>query len=127
MRKEDILEISTMSEEEEQSEEKDYVHVVKKVKKENITTNNIDEIMLSQVPGISSTIAIAIIKKFKSIKNIVEEYNDFINKNQNTELKKEYIIKELFNDIFYINSKGDKRKITKTSMNNIYNFLLENK
>lgn len=127
MRKEDILEITTMSEEEEQSEEKDYVHVVKKVKKENITTNNIDEIMLSQVPGISSTIAIAIIKKFKSIKNIVEEYNDFINKKQNNELNKEDIIKELFNDIFYINSKGDKRKITKTSMNNIYNFLLENK
>ena len=127
IRKDDILEIITLSEEE-QSEEKDYVHVVKKVKKENVTSNNIDEIMLSQIPGVSSTIAIAIIKKFKSIKNIIEKYNDFTNKNQNNhEIETDNVIKELFNDIFYINSKGDKRKITKTSMYNIFKFLLENK
>lgn len=126
-RKDEILEIATLSEEEEQSEEKDYVHVVKKVKKENITTNNIDEIMLSQVPGISSTIAIAIIRKFKSIKNIVESYDNFIKENQSEPISKELVSKELFNDIFYINSKGDRRKITKTSMNNLYQYLLENK
>jgi ERCC4-type nuclease len=127
MRKDEILEIATLSEEEEQSEEKDYVHVVKKVKKENVTTNNIDEIMLSQVPGISSTIAIAIIRKFKSIKNIVESYDDFIKENQSETISKELVSKELFNDIFYINSKGDRRKITKTSINNLYQYLLENK
>jgi len=127
IRKDEILEIATLSEEEEQSEEKDYVHVVKKVKKENVTTNNIDEIMLSQVPGISSTIAIAIIRKFKSIKNIVESYDDFIKENQSETISKELVSKELFNDIFYINSKGDRRKITKTSMNNLYQYLLENK
>ena len=127
MRKDEILEIATLSEEEEQSEEKDYVHVVKKVKKENVTTNNIDEIMLSQVPGISSTIAIAIIRKFKSIKNIVETYDNFIKENHSETISKELVTKELFNDIFYINSKGDRRKITKTSMNNLYQYLLENK
>lgn len=127
MRKDEILEIATLSEEEEQAEEKDYVHVVKKVKKENVTTNNIDEIMLSQVPGISSTIAIAIIRKFKSIKKIVESYDDFIKENQSEPISKELVSKELFNDIFYINSKGDRRKITKTSMNNLYQYLLENK
>jgi len=122
MRKDEILEIATLSE-----EEKDYVHVVKKVKKENVTTNNIDEIMLSQVPGISSTIAIAIIRKFKSIKKIVKSYDDFIKENQSETISKELVSKELFNDIFYINSKGDRRKITKTSMNNLYQYLLENK
>lgn len=127
MRKDEILEIATLSEEEEQAEEKDYVHVVKKVKKENVTTNNIDEIMLSQVPGISSTIAIAIIRKFKSIKKIVESYDNFIKENQSETISKELVSKELFNDIFYINSKGDRRKITKTSMNNLYQYLLENK
>jgi ERCC4-type nuclease len=127
MRKDEILEIATLSEEEQQAEEKDYVHVVKKVKKENVTTNNIDEIMLSQVPGISSTIAIAIIRKFKSIKKIVESYDDFIKENQSETISKELVSKELFNDIFYINSKGDRRKITKTSMNNLYQYLLENK
>ena len=131
LRKEDILEITTLSEDETdtqidtQTEEKDYVHVVKKIKKENVTTNNIDEIMLSQVPGISSTIAIAIIKKYKSIKNIIEKYNNFIEGEQN--FTKETVIKQLFNDIFYINSKGDRRKISKTSTNNLYQYLLENK
>lgn len=126
MRKDEILEIATLSEEE-QPEEKDYVHVVKKVKKENVTTNNIDEIMLSQVPGISSTTAIAIIQKFKSIKNIVESCNNFIKEAQSETITKELVCKELFNDIFYINSKGDRRKITKTSINNLYQYLLENK
>ena len=126
MRKDEILEIATLSEEE-QPEEKDYVHVVKKVKKENVTTNNIDEIMLSQVPGISSTTAIAIIQKFKSIKNIVESCNNFIKEVQPETITKELVCKELFNDIFYINSKGDRRKITKTSINNLYQYLLENK
>jgi ERCC4-type nuclease len=125
--KTEVLEITTI--EEEKSEEKDYVHVVKKIKKENITTGNIDEIMLSQVPGISSTIAIAIIGKFKSVKQIIDKYNMLItNTNTNTtQEQKDAIIKEMFNDIFYINSKGDKRKITKTSMINLYKFLLENK
>lgn len=118
IRKEEILEIDTLSE-----EEKDYVHVVKKVKKENVTTNNIDEIMLSQIPGISSTIAIAIIGKFKSIKNIVNEYM-LLRSNMTTQ-EQDQIIKILFNDIFYINTKGDRRKITKTSMNNLYKFILD--
>lgn len=39
-----------------------YCTVVKKVKKENITKENIGEIFLSQVPGISSTTAISIME-----------------------------------------------------------------
>jgi ERCC4-type nuclease len=44
--------------------DKDYVSVVKKVKKENITPDNIAEIMLCQIPGISSVTAVAIMDKF---------------------------------------------------------------
>ena len=41
-----------------------YSHAVKSVKKENISKENIGEIMLSQIPGISTTSAMAIMKLF---------------------------------------------------------------
>lgn len=50
-----------------------YCSVVKKVKKENITKENIGEIVLCQIPGISSTNAIAIMKNFKSFPHFMEE------------------------------------------------------
>jgi crossover junction endonuclease MUS81 len=53
--------------------DKDYISVVKKVKKENITPENIAEIMLCQIPGISSVTAIAIMDKFKTIPNLINE------------------------------------------------------
>jgi hypothetical protein len=50
-----------------------YSTVVKKVKKENITSTNIGEILLSQIPGISSTTAIAIMTKCNgSLKTLIE-------------------------------------------------------
>jgi hypothetical protein len=42
----------------------DYSSVVKKVKKDNVTPENIGQIMLSQIPGISSQTAIQIIGMF---------------------------------------------------------------
>ena len=50
-----------------------YCTVVKKVKKENITPDNIGEIILSQIPGISSVTAIAIMKKFHNISFLIDE------------------------------------------------------
>jgi ERCC4-type nuclease len=50
-----------------------YCTVVKKVKKENITPENIGEIILSQIPGISSVTAVAIMKHFTSISNLIDE------------------------------------------------------
>jgi crossover junction endonuclease MUS81 len=90
--------------------EKDYISLVKKVKKENITTENIDEIMLCQIPGVSSTTAISIIKEFKTLPNLIkclEENNNCLN------------------NISNINNKGQTRKITKTSITNIIKFLLK--
>lgn len=90
--------------------EKDYVNVVKKVKKENITPENIAEIMLCQIPGISSVTALAIMEKFKTLPNLIQEVH------QNEDCLK---------DISYTNTKGQTRKINKTSILNIVKYLLK--
>ncbi|NDA89502.1 MAG: hypothetical protein EBY20_01105 [Alphaproteobacteria bacterium] len=91
-----------------QQSSSDYCGVVKKVKKENITPENIGEIMLCQIPGISSTSAIAVMKEFKSIKNLIEKVNE-----------NESCLK----DISYVNAKGQIRKINKTVIANIIKYL----
>jgi crossover junction endonuclease MUS81 len=90
--------------------EKDYVNVVKKIKKENITPENIAEIMLCQIPGISSVTALAIMDKFKTLPNLIQEVE------QN---------KDCLKDISYTNTKGQIRKINKTSVLNIVKYLLK--
>ena len=50
--------------------EKDYINVVKTSKKENVTPNNIGEIMLSQIPGISANVAKCVINHFNCIVNL---------------------------------------------------------
>ena len=89
---------------------KEYISLVKKVKKENITPENIDEIMLCQIPGVSTATAISIIKKFTNIVNLIKclEENE-----------------KCLNDVSNINNKGQSRKITKTSIANIVKFLLK--
>lgn len=110
--KENELQIVENSEEKETVEQtdKDYVSVVKKVKKENITPDNIAEIMLCQIPGISSVTAVAIMDKFKTIPNLIQE----IQQNDNC-----------LKDLSYQNTKGQTRKINKTSLANIVKFLLK--
>lgn len=51
----------------------DYCKVVKKVKKENVTPENIGEIILCQIPGISSVTAIAIMKKYGTFPKLIQE------------------------------------------------------
>lgn len=55
-----------------QGQSKEYCSVVKKVKKENITSDNIGEIMLCQIPGISSSTAIAVLAQFKTLPNLIK-------------------------------------------------------
>jgi crossover junction endonuclease MUS81 len=102
-------EVVSIEKDVEQSE-KDYVSVVKKVKKENITPENIAEIMLCQIPGISSVTALAIMDKFKTLPNLIQEVQ------QNEDCLK---------DISYTNTKGQTRKINKTSVLNIVKYLLK--
>jgi hypothetical protein len=91
------------------STEKDYVNVIKKVKKENITPGNIGEIMLCQIPGISSVSALAIIEKYGTIANLIKELDNN---------------PDCLNGISYTNAKGQVRKISKTCISNVVKFLL---
>jgi ERCC4-type nuclease len=104
------IEQTTGTTEPSEQSDKDYVSVVKKVKKENITPDNIGEIMLCQIPGISSVTALAIMDKYKSIPNLIKE----LEKNN-----------ECLKDITSTNAKGQVRKINKTSILNIVKFLLK--
>ena len=78
--------------------------MVKKVKKDNITPENIGEIMLCQIPGISSVTALAIIDKFKTIPDLIKQLE---------------INNDCLKDITYTNSKGQVRKINKNCTFNI--------
>ena len=89
---------------------KNYVNVIKKVKKENITPDNIGEIMLCQIPGVSSVTAISIMEQYKNMPNLIKELES-----NNDCLK----------NITSTNSKGQIRKINKTSISNIIKFLLK--
>ena len=81
-----------------------YCNVVKKVKKENITPENIGEILLCQIPSISSVTAIAIMEKFKTIQNLI------------IKIKED---PDCLNGLTYKNEKEQIRKISKTSLANI--------
>jgi hypothetical protein len=50
-----------------------YSHVVKRVKKENLTPDNIGEIFLCQMPGISTLTASAIMDAFGTFSNLISE------------------------------------------------------
>ena len=97
-------------EEVQEPSDKDYIGVIKKVKKENITVDNIDEIMLCQIPGISSVTSQAIINKFKSLASLIKEIE---------------VNPKCLQEITYTNTKSQTRKITKTSIENIVKFLLK--
>ena len=60
------------SEEEPENKNTNYVDVIKKIKKENITQENIKEIMLCQIPGISPTSAKAIFQHYDSLSSLLE-------------------------------------------------------
>ena len=93
----------------ENKEEKSYSTVIKKKKNANITQDNFGEIVLCQIPSISSTTACVIMKEFKTIKNLIE----CLNKDPGC-----------LDNIKYETEKKQLRKISKTSIKNIIEFLL---
>jgi len=86
----------------------DYCSVVKKVKKENVTPENIGEIILCQIPGISSVTAISIMKQFRGFSHFIEEI-------KTNPACLENIVTE---------SNGKTRKISKNCIESIKQFLL---
>ena len=91
--------------------EKEYVSVVKSCKKENITANNIDEIMLCQIPGISTQTALSIISHFGTLQNMISLYS----------IEGETIL----NTVKVTNVKGKETKLNKTVINNILKFIFK--
>ena len=57
-------------------ENKNYTDVIKSVKKDNVTKENIGEIMLMQIPGISATLAKAILNNFNNFQEFIEKINN---------------------------------------------------
>lgn len=85
-----------------------YVNFVKKVKKDNITPENIGEIILSQIPGISSVTALAIMKTHGTFPRLIDALRENPNCLDNT-----------MSDV----AGGKQRKISKTCIANIKLFL----
>jgi len=85
-----------------------YCSVVKKVKKDNITPENIGEIMLCQIPGVSSTIAKTICNQFKTMSLLIRaiQEND-----------------ACLDNIGTTDAKNKFRKMSKTTKENIIRFL----
>ena len=86
-----------------------YCTVVKKVKKDNITQNNIGEIVLCQIPGISSVTAVAIMQKFSTFPKLLKQLETDSN---------------CMNDIT-ITANGKTRKISKTCIESIKHFFID--
>ena len=51
----------------------DYLSVIKKEKKANITPENIDSLMLSQIPGVSFVYAQGILENFSNLKDFIDK------------------------------------------------------
>ena len=86
-----------------------YCSVIKKAKKENINPDNIGEIMISQIPGISSVTAIAIMKHFKTIPNLISSIEQD---------------SSCLNNITYETANGQTRKINKACVDILCKFLM---
>jgi len=85
-----------------------YCSVVKKIKKDNITPENIGEIVLCQIPGISSINAVAIMTEFKTLSNLIKRIQED---------------SSCLNNITYTSSKDQTRKISKTVIANVIKYL----
>jgi ERCC4-type nuclease len=88
--------------------DKEYCAVSKKVKKDNITSENIGEIMLSQIPGISTASALAILAQFKTLPSLIKAID---------------ADETCLNNICTTDANGKSRKISKTAISTIIKFL----
>ena len=86
-----------------------YSSVVKQVKKENITPENIGEIMLCQIPGVSSTAALAIMKQFKYFPNLIADLQE--------------VGDACLKSVSWENSKGQTKKLNAHCCANIVKYL----
>ena len=91
---------------------KKYCEVVSKVKKNNLTPENIGEIILSQIPGVNATTSMAVLKKYGSLYDLLKA------------LEKDQCC---LDKLKYETKNGEMRRISKTSIRNIVQYLLYQK
>jgi ERCC4-type nuclease len=89
----------------------EYSQCMKRIKKNNITPENIGEIMLSQIPNVSISTAIHIMKKYKNIASLINALRDDD--------------KCLDNITIESSCGGKERRINKTSISSIRKYLLQ--
>ena len=87
-----------------------YAHVVPKTKSSYVNKENIGIIMLSQIPGVSSASATAILEKFKSMHVLI----NIMTADHNC-----------LDNITTINKTGGMRKINSTCIKNMFAFLIK--
>ena len=91
---------------------KTYTDVIKREKKSNITPENIGEIILSQIPGISSKSSKAIMSNFESLHDML------------IKLKQD---KHCLDEINIVTNNGSKRRISQSVKNSVIKYLLYQK
>ena len=84
-----------------------YSCVIRPTKRSNVTKDNIGEIMLSQIPGVSINSAQCLMEKYKTIKNLIDSL-----------LEDENCL-----DNFQINYKNGMRKISKSTIISLKEYL----
>lgn len=88
---------------------KEYADVVKKIKKENVTVDNIGQIVLSQIPDVGNVAAAAIMEKHGTLPDLIRAVEADPN---------------CLTGVTYTNNKGQVRKIKCTSADNVAKYLL---
>ena len=91
------------------SEQNTYSEVIKRTKKECVTTHNIGEIMLSQIPNVSMAVAVCLMERFGNVMNLANA------------LKAN---PKAIDDVAITGKTGKVRTISKPSRENIYRYLV---
>ena len=87
-----------------------YVDVIKAEKKSNVTTNNIGEVMLRQIPGVSANYAKVIMEKYNSLIDLICDLQED---------------SDALKGITYTTGSGQSRKISSTCISNIKKYLIQ--
>ena len=91
-------------------ESQSYVDVIKAEKKSNVTTNNIGEVMLRQIPGVSANYAKVIMEKYNSLIDLICDLQED---------------SDALKGISYTTGSGQSRKISSTCISNIKKYLIQ--
>jgi ERCC4-type nuclease len=88
---------------------KDYNEVVHISKKSYTTKDNITTIMLTQIPNVSMNISKIVCEKYGTLRQLIKALENDAN---------------CLNDLKYTNNSGQERKVSKTAIKNIVEYLL---